>query len=80
MNYKKTIVGFNLVLEIDGKHKLIADESVFNCKDLTLLPTIRKGILNVLGEYSLACLIYNMKLTINIMGHENTMALLHKVA
>jgi hypothetical protein len=37
-------------------------------------------ILNVLGEYSLACLVYNMKRTINIMGHENTMALLHKVA
>ena len=42
--------------------------------------TNRKGILNVLGEYSLACLVYNMKRTINIMGHENTMALLHKVA
>lgn len=42
--------------------------------------TNRKGILNVLGEYSLACLVYNMKRTINIMGHENTMALLQKVA
>jgi hypothetical protein len=42
--------------------------------------TNRKGLQNVLGEFSLGCLVYNMKRAINCVGFEKAMSIVTKVA